>query len=155
MARAAGRDRFVEGYLAALLARASGLISSEFHAIVRRAGLPVAEWRILASLSGGEPIPVGQLAQLVIAPQPTVTRQLDRMARKGLVERFAHESDRRLTLAGLTPAGQALAGRLVTLARAHERRVLAPFGREQGAQLKRTLQALIEQHQVPAGPRGQ
>ncbi len=146
-------EPFVEDYLAALLARASQLISAEFHAVVRREGLPVAEWRILASLHGSEPIPVGRLAQLVIAPQPTVTRQLDRMVRKGLVERIAHPGDRRLALAGLTPQGERLAERLIALARAHERRVLSPLGKSQGLLLKRTLRLLVDQHQEPAAGR--
>ena len=144
------RERFVDGYLAALLARASQRVSAEFHAVARREGLPVSEWRILASLHGGEALPVGRLAQLVIAPQPTVTRQLARMARKGLVERFADATDRRLTLAALTPQGAALAARLIALARTHEARVLAPLGRAEGARLKQTLRALVERHQVPA-----
>ena len=137
------RERFVDQYLAALMAQASHLISTEFHAIVRAEGLAVAEWRILASLAGGLEVPVGRLAELVIAPQPTVTRQLDRMAAKGLVERVAHDSDRRLTLARITPQGQALATELIRRAKAHEQRVLSPLG-EQGAQLKAMLRALIE-----------
>lgn len=145
------RQRFVDGYLAALLAQASQLISSEFHEVVRAGGLPVAEWRILASLAGGDEIPVGRLAQLVLVPQPTVTRQLDRMALKGLVERVADATDRRLTLARITPQGQALAQGLIAQARAHERRVLAPFGRERAALLKQVLQDIIDQHQRPAG----
>ena len=56
--------RFVDNYLAALLAWASHLISSEFHAVVRENGLSVSEWRVLASLAGGEPIAIGQLAQV-------------------------------------------------------------------------------------------
>jgi DNA-binding MarR family transcriptional regulator len=144
------RERFVDGYLAALLARASKLISAEFHEVVRAGGLPVAEWRILASLAGGEPVPVGRLAQIVLAPQPTVTRQIDRMAAKGLVERVAHATDRRLTLARITPQGEALAQGLIERARAHERRVLAPFGRERAALLKMVLKEMIEQHQRPS-----
>ena len=138
------RARFVDGYLAALLAQASHRISAEFHQVARAAGVPVAEWRILASLAGGEPLPVGRLAQIVIAPQPTVTRQLDRMAAKGLVERVAHESDRRLALVQITPKGEALADSLVRQARAHEKRVLAPFGPERAAALKQMLGELIE-----------
>lgn len=138
------RARFVDGYLAALLAQASHRISAEFHQVARAAGVPVAEWRILASLAGGEPLPVGRLAEIVIAPQPTVTRQLDRMAAKGLVERVAHESDRRLALVRIAPKGQVLADRLVRQARAHEKRVLAPFGPERAAALKQMLAELIE-----------
>lgn len=144
--------RFVDHYLAALLNQAGQLISAEFHAVARSAGVPVAEWRILASLVGGEEVPVGQMAAWVLAPQPTVTRQLDRMVAKGLVERVAHDSDRRLALVRITPPGQELAAELVRQARAHERRVLAPFGAERSALLKSMLRELIDQHAPHAAP---
>lgn len=140
MAKAA---RFVDGYLPALLAQASHRISDEFHRVARAAGVPVPEWRILATLWGGEPLPVGQLAATVVAPQPTVTRQLDRMVAKGLVERVAHDSDRRLALVRITPAGEQLAADLVRKARAHERRVLAPLGADQAEALKAMLRDLV------------
>ena len=58
-------QRFVDGYLAALLARASHLISAEFHAVVKRQGLSVSEWRTLATLSDGNEVSIGELAGLV------------------------------------------------------------------------------------------
>lgn len=147
-------ERFVDGYLPALLAQASHRISDEFHRVAREAGVPVAEWRILATLWGGEPLPVGQLASTVVAPQPTVTRQLDRMAAKGLVERVAHDSDRRLALVRITPAGERLAADLVRKARAHERRVLAPLGADRAEALKAMLRELVAgPGQDPSGPR--
>lgn len=141
-------ERFVDGYLAALLAQASHLISAEFHRVAREVGVPVAEWRILATLAGGDPLPVGRLAQIVIAPQPTVTRQLDRMAAKGLVERTADASDRRLALVRITAAGETLAASLVRQARAHEKRVLAPFGPERASALKEMLREMIDAHEA-------
>ena len=38
----------------------------------------------------GRRLPVGRLAQLVLAPQPTVTCQLDRLVAKGRVQHIAH-----------------------------------------------------------------
>ena len=144
--------RFVDGYLSALLNQAGHLIAAEFHAVARENGVPVAEWRILASLAGGEQVSVGRLALWVLAPQPTVTRQLQRMQRKGLVERMAHDADRRLALVRITAEGQALASRLVQQARAHERRVLSPFGAERAALLKQMLRELIDEHGGAAPP---
>ncbi|MBL8324099.1 MAG: winged helix-turn-helix transcriptional regulator [Rubrivivax sp.] len=150
--RVARGARFVDAYLPALLAQASHLISSEFHVVARAAGVPVAEWRILATLTGGQAWPVGQLADTVIAPQPTVTRQLQRMEKKGVVERLADDSDRRLALVRITPAGEAMAADLVRLARLHEQRVLKPLGSERAALLKQVLRELIEGHGRLAGP---
>ncbi len=141
---------FVEDYLAALLAQASHLISSEFHAVVRREGLAISEWRVLASLADSRPMSIGRLAGIALAKQPTVTRLLDRMQDKGHVRRSAHESDRRVTLVAITPAGRRLVDRLIALAREHEDRVLAPFGLARADALKTTLRRIIELHKPPS-----
>jgi len=78
--------RFVDDYLPALLAQASQLISSEFHEVARQQGFSVSEWRVMASLAGSEPISIGQLAQVTVTKQPTVTRLLDRMEARGQVD---------------------------------------------------------------------
>ncbi|MBN9428507.1 MAG: MarR family transcriptional regulator [Burkholderiales bacterium] len=142
-----GEPRFVDNYLAALLAQASQLISSEFHAVVRRNGFSVSEWRVLATLDGDQALSIGRLAQIVLIKQPTVTRLLDRMENKGYVERLPHDSDRRVTLVRVTPTGRKTAARLIALAREHEQRVLAPFGLQRAEQLKSTLQRIIDLHQ--------
>ncbi|MGD9943405.1 MAG: MarR family winged helix-turn-helix transcriptional regulator [Burkholderiaceae bacterium] len=139
---------FVDEYLAALLAQASHLISSEFHAVVRRHGFSVSEWRVLATLSGDEALSIGRVAQIVLIKQPTVTRLLDRMEAKGYVERLPHASDRRVTLVRMTAAGRRASAKLVALAREHEQRVLEPFGLQRAEQLKSTLRRIIDLHQT-------
>ncbi|MBS0451704.1 MAG: MarR family transcriptional regulator [Proteobacteria bacterium] len=141
------RRRFVEDYLAALLAQASHLISSEFHKVARQHGFSVSEWRVLASLAGGDAISIGRLAQIAVMKQPTVTRMLDRMAQRGHVERLPHESDRRITLVRITEAGERTVGHLMELAHEHEMRVLEPFGLESAEALKSTLRRMIELHE--------
>ncbi|HET6599925.1 MAG TPA: MarR family winged helix-turn-helix transcriptional regulator [Burkholderiaceae bacterium] len=148
-------DLFVDDYLPALLAQASLLISSEFHRVVRQRGLSIAEWRVLASLADGRAVSTGRLAQLVLGKQPTVTRQLDRMARKGYVERVDDNDDRRITLVRITPTGQKAVARLIPLARAHESRVLEPFGRKHAEDFKGALRRMIELHRpAPAEAAG-
>jgi len=138
--------RFVENYLAALLAQASHLISSEFHEVVRKHGFSVSEWRVLASLADGNPTSIGQLAQVAVTKQPTLTRLLDRMEVKQQVERLPHESDRRITLVQITPLGRRTVAKLIDLARKHEARVLEPFGLTRAEELKTTLRRIIELH---------
>ncbi len=141
--KAPASERFVDGYLAALLAQASHLISHEFHQVVRAHGLSVSQWRVLASLAGEEPISTGRLAQVAVLKQPTVTRMLDRLAAEGRVERLAQAGDRRVTLVRITPAGARTVARLIALARDHEARVLAPFGLPRAEELKATLRGII------------
>ena len=142
----ATNGRFVDDYLAALLAQASHLISSEFHEVVRSHGLSVSEWRVLATLAGSEPISIGRLAQVAVLKQPTVTRMLDRMEAKDQVERLAHDGDRRVTLVRITANGSRMVARLIALARDHEAKVLEPFGVAHAEDLKATLRRIIELH---------
>lgn len=138
---------FVDDYLPALLAQASKLISTEFHREVQAAGFSVTEWRILASLTGQPGISIGGLAQLSVSKQPTVTRLLDRVEARGYVERFAHGSDRRVTMVRITPAGKTIVANLIEKAKEHEYRVLQPFGLKRAEALKVTLRRIIELHQ--------
>lgn len=136
--------RFTDDYLPALLAQASQLISAQFHVVARAHGFSVSEWRVMASLAGDVPISIGRLAQVAVTKQPTVTRLLDRMQARGHVQRLPHGSDRRITLVRITAAGTRAVAPLIELARAHELRVLEPFGLERAGQLKDTLRQMIE-----------
>jgi len=140
---------FVENYLPALLAQASRLISAEFHAVVQASGFSVTEWRILATLTGSKGMSIGGLAQVSVSKQPTVTRLLDRMEAKAYVERFAHDTDRRITMVRITPEGQTILADLVRQAKEHELRVLEPFGLKRAENLKTTLRRIIELHRLP------
>ncbi|WP_280151478.1 MarR family transcriptional regulator [Piscinibacter sp. XHJ-5] len=137
---------FVDDYLPALLAQASQLISGEFHLVVRTNGFSVSEWRVLATLAGNDPLSIGRLAQITTIKQPTVTRLLDRMEAKRLVQRVENDGDRRITLVRITPTGTRMVSRLIPLAREHEQRVLEPFGLQRAEDLKSTLRSIIELH---------
>lgn len=144
--KSSSRSRFADGYLAALLAQASHLISEEFHAVVRQHGFTISEWRALATLSDGRDISIGKLAQITLNKQPTLTRLIIRMERRGQIRRLDHDSDGRVTLVRITPEGRRKVAQLIRLARQHERRVLEPFGLARSEQLKATLRRIIELH---------
>ena len=138
---------FVDDYLAYLLARASHLISSEFHAVVEASGLSLMEWRVMASLSGKDALSVGELADIVLAKQPTVTKLVGRMAKAGWVQRSDATHDKRQSLVRLTPLGRRKVKPLLVQAQAHEAAVLDDVMAELGAvevrQFKRVLERMI------------
>ncbi|NLP61908.1 MarR family winged helix-turn-helix transcriptional regulator [Paraburkholderia sacchari] len=142
---AAAPMRFLDTYLAALLARASSLISDEFHATLARKKIPVLQWRVLACLSDGS-LPMGDLGRVILAKQPTVSKLIDRMEAAGLVVRQEDPASRRRTLVALTPHGSTLAAELVVLALEHEASVLLPFEPETAKIFVDVLRKLIEQH---------
>jgi DNA-binding MarR family transcriptional regulator len=143
---ASAGEPFIDGYLAYLLARASHLISAEFHLVVRRTRLPVLQWRVLATLADGQVASIGEVAAIILVPQSTLTRVAARMVDSGLLLRADDAQDRRITRIRLSAKGLKLAGRLVQQARAHEAAVVAALGEADARTLKRLLRTLIEQH---------
>lgn len=143
-ARDVSGGRFVDDYLAYLLARASHGISGQFHQQVRAAGLSVPEWRVLASLAEGDGRPVGEVAALVLAKQPTLTKLIDRMAAAGLVRRGRSAGDGRQRLVYITAAGRRRVAPLLAAAKRHEAAVLAALGAADAGRLKGLLRRLID-----------
>jgi len=135
--------RFTDDYLLFLLAQASGNASAAFHAQLAAKGIPVSTWRILATLHPDTPASIGELAESCLTKQPTMTRQIDRLTKAGLVTRDAAKSDRRRVQVALTPAGRSLADQLTALARTHEAKVLQGYSAQQVADLKSVLSGLL------------
>lgn len=142
---------FVDDYLPALLGQAADLIQGEFHRVVREHGFAVSEWRVLATLADGPDLSTGRLAEISLTKGPTATRLLDRMVARGQVQRLPDAADRRVTRVRITPEGLRTVSALIALARAHEARVLAPFGLDQAEALKTTLRELIQRRRVDGG----
>ncbi|HYF08181.1 MAG TPA: MarR family transcriptional regulator [Acetobacteraceae bacterium] len=138
--------RFVDDYLLSLLARASHVVSSEFHERLRQRGVTVPVWRVLATLSGGRGETVSSLASACLLQQPTMTKVLDRMERDGLVRRKQDAEDRRLVRIHATPRGEATVAELLVAARQHEAEILARH--PEAERIKDLLRALIARQSV-------
>ncbi|WP_313066523.1 MarR family winged helix-turn-helix transcriptional regulator [Achromobacter animicus] len=72
-----------------------------------------------------------------------MTSRLDRLERKGLIERVPSPNDRRSTLVRLTPAGLALIDKLLPLHVANEQQAMAALTQKEQAQLDGLLAKLI------------
>ena len=137
--------RFIDGYFLHLLARASHLISASFHDQLRRRGVQIPVWRVLASLVGSpHGSTVTGLAEVCLLRQPTMTKLLDRMVRDGLVQRNPDERDRRIVRVVMTARGEAMAEELIDLARTHERDMLAQYPEADAVAVKALLRGLME-----------
>lgn len=133
----------VDEYLSYLLARASHVVSSEFHLEVRAAGLTVLEWRVLATLADGSAYNVGQLASIALAQQSTVTKLLGRLEAEGRVARGEADHDRRQSMVRITREGRAAIGPLLQRARRHERLSVDGLDSHEADALKSALKKLI------------
>lgn len=136
-------ERFVDDYLLYLMARASHAISSEFHTTLRKAGVSVPVWRVLATLSGSPGETVTGLAEACLLQQPTMTKLLDRMVRDGIVKRMPDQRDRRVVRIQMLPRGEQMVRDLLISAKAHESEVMARFPAVDRMQLKQLLRAML------------
>jgi DNA-binding MarR family transcriptional regulator len=116
--------RFPDDYLPYLVARASHVILRDFHALLKPARMRVPEWRVLGTLSSGGAYTVGALARATLFKQPTLSKLLDRLERRGLVRRAAGGMDLRQSMVELTPRGRKRIGPVVAQARRREKAVL-------------------------------
>ena len=137
--------RFVDTYLGYLLGQANHALYKEFDARVRAAGLSSIEWRVLATLHDSEPLTISQLANEVLAKQPTVTKLVQRMCEQGWLTLQADPDDQRRTLVVATTAGKRLVRPLVQEARHHEARMLSSLGAAETASLRKLLGKLRDQ----------
>jgi DNA-binding MarR family transcriptional regulator len=136
---------FVDSYLLYLLAASSEKASAQVHAHVRKQGLRVPEWRVLACLVDHPSMMVTRLAELSLMEQSRMTRIVEKMAERGLVQRQSDTEDRRRVHVSLTETGRDLAERLVCDARAHEKQMLADLEDTDAALIKPMLTALLQQ----------
>lgn len=139
-------DRFVDDYLLYLLARASSEISAQFHADLKQHGLQVSEWRVLATLSDGDGMTLGELADRALQRQPTMTKTIDRMVRTGLVIRRKGDPDRRQVRVYITAEGRGRVKDALAAAKQHEAEVLSDYRTDEARRLKSMLQALIDRN---------
>jgi DNA-binding MarR family transcriptional regulator len=95
--------------------------------------LTMAQFKALLFIGARQPLPVGQVGAALGARLGAASALVNRLARLGLVVRTENPADRRQTLIGLSPAGEALLTRAqehtMAQARAMFRR-LSPRGRE-------------------------
>ncbi len=78
--------------------------------LLRAHGITHDQYNVLRILRGAHPDGhvVAEVGRRMVSRAPDVTRLLDRLERRGLIERSWAPDNRRFTLARITPAGQEL-----------------------------------------------
>jgi DNA-binding MarR family transcriptional regulator len=83
------------------------LVTQAIWADLRRSGQPIepTQWATLRLIAPG-PCTVSELARHKAVSLPTMSKSVDMLVRRGWVDRFVDETDRRQTLVRLTPDGK-------------------------------------------------
>jgi DNA-binding MarR family transcriptional regulator len=89
------------------LLKVANRLSDDFGAIMKPVDLSLAQYNVLRILRGAGPegASCGDVIQRLIRRDPDVTRLLDRLERRGLIERFRDPRDRRSVRAIITREG--------------------------------------------------
>lgn len=90
------------GYLVHEVAR---LMKRRFEEEARLQGVTLTQWRMLAQIGHHEEMSQVALAAALDTDAMTVSGVLDRLEKRGLVERSVDPTDSRVKLARITPAG--------------------------------------------------
>jgi len=95
---------------AASIFRTYQLVSSAFDRALKPSRLNRTTYHLMATLFVSENMtrPLGQLGKTLMVHPTTVTLVIDQLEKRKLVRRAPHPTDRRTTLATLTPAGEKL-----------------------------------------------
>ena len=138
-----GQD--ISQYLAYLLASAHrrmrlGLVNS-----IGGDEFSEEHWRILQVLSDEQGRSMGELAELVLLNGPALTKNIDKLVSRGVVQRAADAQDNRKVLVAISDLGLDTVARLTERVDAHHDSVEEALGPRRTAQLKRLLEQFIEE----------
>ena len=124
------------------LMRTTDMLSRSLVGVLKAEDLSANQYNVLRILRGAQDaLPCGEIANRMITRDPDITRLLDRLEKRGLISRCRETKDRRMVMAGITPAGLKLLSRLDEPVEAAHRRCLGHMGRERLGALTELLYA--------------
>lgn len=138
----------VEAYLN--LVRTADLLMRGEAEVLKDGELSAPQYNILRILRGAAPaaLACGEIGERMISRDPDITRLLDRLETRGLVERVRDTKDRRVVRARITSAGQDALAKLAQPMLDVHRRQLEHLG-------AKNLSRLVELLELAREPRGE
>ena len=136
-------NRF-DPHLGVLLERASRVVGERLDREIGRDGITSDHWRVLRRLADGEGHTMGELAEHLQMNPPTLTKLIDKMVGKSLVQRAADPEDSRRVLVYAADAGLELLHELQGAVDQHHAALQTLLGPRNARQLERLLTTLID-----------
>jgi DNA-binding MarR family transcriptional regulator len=136
----------LEDHLGYWLRFVSNHVSHAFQTKVEALGVTVAEWVALRELFDAGEVPPSALAERLAMSRGAISKLVDRLIAKGLVERGEEGSDRRYRSALITSSGKKLVPRLARLADANDAEFFGHLDPDSRRQLSETLREIVRRH---------
>lgn len=116
-----------DDFLPHLIARLAYQLNVDLIEKLRREGINVTRWRILAVLAMGDGITINEIIDRAMVQQSALSRALMRMEKENTVRRVLRREDARCVEVYLTDKGRALFNSLNVVVRRREQRLLEGF----------------------------
>lgn len=137
----------LEERIAVLILRAADFVGQQGEQLLKPHGLTGTQYNVLRILRGAGPegLPCKSVGDRMISHDPDMTRLLDRMEKRGLIQRERQKDDRRVVKTRITAQGMDILKKLDQPVReAHKKR----FAHITATRLK-LLEELLEECQRP------
>ncbi len=125
-----------------LVNQASRLLSQQLSQRLKSTGLSVDKAKILALLTVGKGLTMGELAEILVVNNPTLTKMVDRMVTDNLVYREPDSTDRRKVVIRVTNAGTDLYGTVQRVIQDQQHQLDSSY--QHSEELGRLLSTLVQ-----------
>ena len=139
-----GRHYVVADSVGYLLHQVVGSMRRQVAAGMAEHELTAAQWYPLWKLKRDGPGTAQELARDMDIDAGAITRLIDRLAAKGLVERLRSSTDRRVVMLSLTAAGDAVAGHVPGVLASVNNAYLRGFSDAEWHTLKQLLRKMLD-----------
>lgn len=126
--------------------RTADFLETAVARVLRAEDLSGAQFNVLRILRGAgeDGLCCGEIAGRMVTRDPDMTRLLDRMERRGVIERSRHVKDRRVVTVKITEAGLCILEKVDRPVECELERRLGRLGKERLGALIETLEAIRE-----------
>ncbi len=136
-------DQDISQYLSYLLASANRHMRIGLTHSIGDEEFSEEHWRILQVLSDEQGRSMGELAERVLMNGPALTKNIDKLVSRGVVQRAADGVDNRKVLVFISDLGLETVARLKERVDAHHDSLEEALGPRKTSQLKRLLESFI------------
>ena len=119
-------------FLTYRLSRLQARLNAQAADVLRRHdGVPLAQWRVLLLLYGGDVSSQKEIVGLAQFDKGQVSRLVDTLIERGLISTKSSGADKRVRTLSLTGDGIAIVERLIPVMRERQRKLLGVFSAEE------------------------
>jgi DNA-binding MarR family transcriptional regulator len=122
-----------DNFLPYLIARLAYQLNDDLIEKLRREGINVTRWRILAVLAMGDGITINEIVARAMMQQSALSRALMNMEKEKYIRRVPRRDDARYVEVFLTDQGRALFSSLNVVVRRRQKHLLRGFSRQEVA----------------------